>query len=103
MGVKITYTVCTGKGAQSRVTHPFAQRTFRHWSRVTGPFVQFVPLSHTVYIVKNNPYIVIFRRFAPRLRTSLTLSQPLHSLAHYSPCVTPRCLAHFFPWAESCS
>ena len=41
-------TVCTGKGVQSRITHPFAQCTFRHWSWVTGPFVQFVPLSHTV-------------------------------------------------------
>ena len=41
------YTVRTGKGAQSRVTHPVEQRTFGHWSQVTSPFAQFVPLSHT--------------------------------------------------------
>ena len=37
------HTVCTDKGAQSRVTHPLELCTFWDLSCVTGQYVQFAP------------------------------------------------------------
>jgi len=90
------HTVCTGKGAQSHVTHPIVLCTFWDLSCVTDRYVHLAPeVCHTFFVGFGIilPYIVIFWA----LHTSLVhLSQVIASLVHHAPYVTSRCFVHLY-------
>ena len=89
-------TVCTGKGAQSRVTHPIVLCTFWDLSCVTGRYVHLAPEVCHTFLVSFGIillFIVIFRALCASFVHS---SQVTASLVHHVPYVTSRCLVHLY-------